>query len=633
MPLENRTIRCPKCGQLTELAIATPREAGTAFSSSSCRKCLTLFVCLTLDDGNALVFDGEGVSPPEGQFPQPLCVIPPSSAQALCERVPRHLGVFDRGTGFEQENLPPGISDDDLAKTLSVELDRILRSPDGSKRDPEQAAKVLGWRSVWMAQFTEAIRERLAGPPPLTYPPAIFISYRWAANEENQWVAELAAELRARGYPVMFDREMPGELSVPQRVSRIADARVFIAVLDPGYAERIGGTGAGRILDGWVYDEQQTALRFSNAGDLEVIGLLRQGKDLPTSFHMPSPGRRGNTCDVRQAGQLTAVLNRLFPKIKDLPSENTLVEARALLAKSHDYLRAGRYREALQSAARLTSLLPNTVDGPVQMVRVARRAEWHDAALDASERALMLAPEHPELLVAAGSAAANKGDPHRAIRYLGRFLETRPESSDLMTAQARLAIGSCLDDVHQVFPAIAHCEVARNATGADPNLCVTLAYLYRRINNPRRALEAAEEGLKMAPEHIGLLLHAVCANFECGRTSEAKSALLKLKSVSTDSDQVAYLTRLLESPPGPLIKPVELLRNPLWVTCSKCPARVPARSLSASICCRCGSVLEGGGRECPNCSSTGRLALTMLSEDQWECPYCRTGLLKLGQGS
>ena len=445
-------------------------------------------------------------------------------------------------------------------------------------------------------------------------------------------VAELAADLRARGYPVMFDREMPGEPNVPQLVSRIADARVFFAVLDPGYAERIGGDGVKQTLDGWVFDEHQTAIRFSNAGDLEVVGLWRHGKFLPTSCHEPSPGRRGNTCDVRQAGQLTEVLNRLFPRIKDPPGENTLVEARALLAKSHDDLRAGRYREALQRAAQLTTLLPNAVDGPVQMIRVARRAEWHDVALDASERALMLAPEHPELLVAAGNAAANGGDPHRAISYLGRFLETTPESSDFMTAQARLAMGSALDDVHQVFPAIAHCEVARSETGVDPNLCQTLAYLYRRISDPRRALEAAEEGLKMAPEHIGLLLHAVCANFECGRTSEARSALRKLESVSTDSDQVASLTRLLDLPPRSLLQPVELTPNPFWVTCSKCPAHVPARSLSSLICARCGSVLEDGQRACPNCASTGRLGLTMLDEAQWKCPYCRAGFLEVGQG-
>jgi Zn finger protein HypA/HybF involved in hydrogenase expression len=137
----------------------------------------------------------------------------------------------------------------------------------------------------------------------------------------------------------------------------------------------------------------------------------------------------------------------------------------------------------------------------------------------------------------------------------------------------------------------------------------------------------------MAPQHIGLLLHAVCANFECGRTSEARSALLKLESVSSDSDHVAYLTRLLDSPPRSLIKPVELLRDPFWVTCSKCPARVPARSLSSLICARCGSVLEGGERECPNCSSTGRLALTMPNRAQWKCPYCRAGLLEVSQGS
>ena len=99
-----------------------------------------MFICLTLNDGNTLVFDREGVSPSEGQFPQPLCVIPPSGVQASWEMVPRHLGIFDRGAGFEQETLPPGISDEDLAKPLVVDGYRFLRYPDGTTRCPNHFA-------------------------------------------------------------------------------------------------------------------------------------------------------------------------------------------------------------------------------------------------------------------------------------------------------------------------------------------------------------------------------------------------------------------------------------------------------------------------------------------------------------
>jgi hypothetical protein len=251
MSLENRTIKCPKCSQHTELAFATPRTDEQAFSTTHCRNCLELFICLTLEDGNVLVFDQASASPPQGRSPQPLCVIPRIESSTFVEMVPRHLGVFDRGTGIERGDQAPGISDEELAKAMVLDGDRLLRYPDGSRRDPKKlAAEVIGWRAVWVAQLSEAICDRLAGPPPLTFPPAVFVSYRWASAEDNQWVADLAAELRRRGYPVFFDREVPGEPNVPHLVSRIADARVFIAVLDPGYAERIGSAGVDQTYDG-----------------------------------------------------------------------------------------------------------------------------------------------------------------------------------------------------------------------------------------------------------------------------------------------------------------------------------------------------------------------------------------------
>jgi tetratricopeptide (TPR) repeat protein len=629
MPLEDRTIRCPKCNQLTKLAVATPRQTESTYSTTHCRKCSALFICLTLDDGVVLVFDRESIAKAEAQTPKPLLMIPSSRAEALFEMIPRHLGVFDRGTGVDSENYCPGISDEDLASGHPVSLDRLLRFEDGRKREPSEAAKYVGWRSIWLAQLNEAIRERLAGPPPLTYPPAIFISYRWGTDEENQWVTDLAAELRARGYPVDFDREMPEGLTVPQFVSRIADARVFLAVLDPGYEERIGGPRVDRLRDGWVWDEHQTALAFSNTGDLEIVGFWRSGENLPHSFYEASFGKTGNACDVRQGEQLIAILSVMFPGIQAPLSDTTLGEARSLLASSHAALRSGQYEEALDRAAHLTSLLPNTVDGPVQMIRVAQRAQWHDVALDAAERALILAPQHPELLVAAGTAAANLNNPQRAIGHLGAFLESSPQSPELLIAQARLAISSSLDDVDQVFPAIAHCELAQVATVSDPIPYQTLAFLYRRINDPERAVEVAEKGLTVAPGHLGLLLHAVCANFEAGRILEARSALFRLESAGADRDQVELLAGLLDTTPRSLSKPVQLPRNPIWVKCSNCPARVPVRSLSSLICNRCGSVLETGNLECPNCSSTGRIVLGFSDQPPWKCPYCRAGSLEL----
>jgi tetratricopeptide (TPR) repeat protein len=268
----------------------------------------------------------------------------------------------------------------------------------------------------------------------------------------------------------------------------------------------------------------------------------------------------------------------------------------------------------------------------VQIVRVARKAGWNDVILDAAERALERAPLHPELLVAAGLAAVDSGDPQVAISHLGLFLETASDPPDYLMSQARLAIGSCLDDVQQVFPAIAHCQCAKSVAGDDPNLCQTLAYLYRRTGDVDRALEVVDAGLRITPNHPALLLHSICANFESSRIEEAWTALRALESVTSDSNQIAQLQHLLStSAPKPLLKQIEIPSPCSWIICNQCPARIPLASSSSVICARCGSVLDRGDRKCPHCSSTGRLTPAAGIEG-WRCPYCRTGLLRTSDG-
>jgi tetratricopeptide (TPR) repeat protein len=390
-----------------------------------------------------------------------------------------------------------------------------------------------------------------------------------------------------------------------------------------------------------VLDEHQTALRFANSGSLEIVGLWRRGEHLPNSFRLPVLGKPGNTCDVRQPGQLQAALDRFFPIIEAGPSELVLAESRSLLAKSHEYLCASRYPEALQSAISLTKLLPKAVDGPVQMIRVALRAGWNDVVLDAAERALRLAPQHPELLVVAGSAAGDCGDIKQAISYLGLFLETARGVSNYLMILAKHSIASALDDAQQCFPAIAFCESAKTSS-SDPDICQTLGYLYRRIGDPQRALEVVDEGLKSAPQHPGLLLHSVGANFESGRIGQARAALRMLESVTSDLDHIAELQSLLETLPRPLIEQCQIPRNCSWVVCNHCPARIPLSTAESIICARCGSVVDKYERECPHCTSTGRLTSFVCTQSlaggqtvdvQWRCPYCRNGSLEVMRDS
>jgi hypothetical protein len=166
--------------------------------------------------------------------------------------------------------------------------------PDGSPRTPAEVARQLGWRTVWIAQLNLAIQQRLAGPPPITAPPTVFVSYRWGSTEENAWVAALAVELKRRGYPVIFDQDQPqgDNVDVPGMVSRLAECRYVLCVIDPGYLERLGHEPGSSTKDGWVFDEVNTASAFSNAGRLALIGLLRDGDQLPQAFSFMGPNQR-----------------------------------------------------------------------------------------------------------------------------------------------------------------------------------------------------------------------------------------------------------------------------------------------------------------------------------------------------
>ena len=629
--LERVDITCPRCHEHTTISVSRTDAEERTFATTACRQCHARFIALTEADGRVLLFDG--TKPPEpGEQPQLLGIIqPPAGKSGYRVKPPEYLGIFDRG--FPPPQPPEGVSDEELAQNFTS-LDRILRRPDGSSRPPREAAKHLGWRSVWVAQLNEALTRRLSGPPPLSFPPGIFISYRWGTEEQDQWVAQLARELKGRGYPLTFDRDEAGNsetaVDVPEIVSRIADARYFLAVLDAGYAERIGKSDdeAGAIKDGWVFDEYNVAARLSNARQLRIVGLLRADVPLPRGFRMPQPGTQGNVIDVRRSDALRQVIDDVFPAIANAPDEDAVRRARALLAQSHEDLCAGNLNEAYAAAEELTALLPATIDGPAQKVRVALRANAAEVGLTAAEEALALAPQSRELLRAAGTFASGAGQPKRAAQHLGMFLEAFGEEESTDLAQAHFALGSALDDLGQVHAGIAHLELARRSAPDDANLLNTLGYVYRRAGDSARAIECFTHGLTIEPAHANLLLNAAAALLETAQYDDAAVIIDRLDRAAPGLPQVAGLRDLAaQGVAGVLAEPpvlVAVVQHEAAgvVTCDACAARVPVPD-GNGLCARCGSVVPMQPGPCPNCTSDGRVVLIPGLSQQ--CPYCRRG--------
>jgi tetratricopeptide (TPR) repeat protein len=623
--LDTIAIACPKCQQPTEIAVSRSEGGGMTGTTTACRCCFARFITFTQPDGTVVILDGD--DPPDLTKNEPVTAVaivrPLATKSGYRVRPPQHLGIFDRGG--RRPLAEPGVSDEGLATNAICSDSQVLRRPDGSPRSPAEAAKFVGWRTVWVAQLNEALAARLSGPPPLSFPPGIFISYRWGSDADNAWAMDLARDLKARGYPVTFDRDEPKDLDVPRMVSKVADARYFVALLDSGYAERIDG---GK--DGWVFDEYNTAAHLALHGQIRILGFLRSGAALPQGFSHPRPGVQGNTLDVRTPEQLKLVLDDLFPPIENAPDEHVVDLARAFLRESHEHLLAGRFDDAMESASDLTALLPGVIDGPAQKVRVALAAGLDYEGLASAEEALALAPGSRELLLAAGSFATGAGEPQRAIAHLGLLLETYDEAMEPDIAQAHLALGSALDDVDQVYAGIAHLEISRRMAPQTPEVRNMLGFLYRRAGTADRALACFDEALTLNPNYVEALVNRTATLLEEGRIEGAHAALVKLATAAPKHPSVSALGKVLAGSEAGGTSPILVARVPTprmdrWAHCDKCAARIPLEEDRDVLCARCGSSLSPRQRVCPLCGSDGRVFPAVSTGLARRCPFCRKG--------
>jgi hypothetical protein len=218
--LDTVKIVCPKCQERTEISIARKKAGERTVATTACRRCRGRFIALTQADGTVILVDGDQAhDAADASGPRILGIIPPATGSSGYRvEPPEDLGIFDRGV--PPPTPAPGISDEDLGTKVS-DLERILRRPDGSPRSPSEAAKSVGWRSVWVAQLNAALIRRPAAPPPLSFPPGISISAPLAMADENDrraagadaWpvVTQSPSIARAEGsdVPELFQRSGP----------------------------------------------------------------------------------------------------------------------------------------------------------------------------------------------------------------------------------------------------------------------------------------------------------------------------------------------------------------------------------------------------------------------------------------
>lgn len=524
-----------------------------------------------------------------------------------------------------------------------VDLRHVFTRPDGTRRTRAEALKLVGHRAVWVAEMNQALEIRLAGPPPLSVPPRLFLSYRWGSDDDNAWVAALVDDLRTRGYVVVFDRtDKPAEIDVPRFVARLADCHTFVAVLDPGYEERLGSPEdeTGRTLDGWVFDEFNTAAHLANEGRLQVVGLLRRGERLPRGFAFPAPGRPGNAVDVREAVLLRAALDQLFPAVRGTPSGDVLGTVAALIGESHDAIVRGDVAAAIDLATRAVDACPQIMDGHAQSARAAAAAGRSREALAAVQQALDIAPDACDLWMLGAASAYQERDAFLAAKYCVAILERgRDRRVRALVPHAHYYLGNVLDDAGLSHAGLAHLEIARALASGVPNFHNDAGLAYRHVNQLDRALACFDEGLKAAPADTRLLVNRAAALIEAGDAAGGRAALQRLASVQPDHEAVAGLAAVLDrwqadgGDPPALVPRIARHAATGVVSCSRCAAHVPLESDRVLLCAGCGAPRVDVTGRCTMCGHDGLVpvGLAKIGLVHLQCPYCRQGEVRFGE--
>lgn len=632
--LKDVQIKCPHCGQSTIVAVASP-EPGTRFqrkgSITSCRSCRQTILTFTEQDGTVQVLTEPTAEDPDSGSANDVRELeeesrPETSGKILSSppRLPEPAPL-----------VPPG-ADDVPDEERVVSLSEVLRRRDGTRRTHKEAVKLFGLRGTWVAELNEALEAHLRGPKPLSIPPRIFVSYRWSTHEQDSWVEKLVRALRDRGYFVVFDRTdcKPG-MAVPDFVSSLANCQTFLAVLDPGYASRIGTEGA-KMEDGWVFDEYNSAAHLANAGHLTMIGFLRSGNILPRGFKFPVPGRAGNAVDVRNPAKLGSVLDQLFPRIANLPPMEQIDTMSGLIQASHSAVSSGRLEEAWNLAQQATQTIPQIPDGYAQQARIAINAGNSAVGLDAAARALALNPGLPEMLALAGGCAYHEKQFARSIEFCVKLLELQGlPSVERYLHLAHYHLGNALDDSGQSYAGIAHLEIARRLAPGIASFHNDTGLAYRHVGGLLRALSCFDDGLKIAPDDSMLLVNRAAAAVEAGNVGLFNVALQDLARHDPIHPSIDYLTKAVKAwqqaggPPPQLVPQMRKESIAGTARCTHCPAEIPLAGPKDMLCAGCGGERAAPTGKCPLCQSNG-LVVPSLG---FLCPYCRDGHLEFSRSA
>jgi tetratricopeptide (TPR) repeat protein len=471
-----------------------------------------------------------------------------------------------------------------------------LYRSDGSRRLDAEVIAEAGNIGLRLALLDEEMHRR-ANPAEADtlYPPRLFLSYKWGSAAENAWVRGLADRLTKRGWEVVFDqwRDETRDRTVEEFVSRLANCRVFVAVLSPAYV----ASAFAPSHPTWVFDELQCALVARNFKRL--IGIVPPG-ELATARGAPAP----ETIEIPKVPAIViqAMQEPEFDEVQAVHDDDDL---QRFLDTSVTYT-GPRLAEAERSwigerfargsdEASLREVIKRYpfVSGAWRRLIVLLRDRGElQAALDATRQALALLPEaerlpflheHIELL-------KRSGDRVGAAQAATQLIEQRPRDW-----VAHFHLGDLLDDANEWWAARNHLLLACRSAGSEAAPYNTLGVVYMALGLLMRASETLEHALR-----LDAAFGPARRNLERVRAERAAAAQADVSEVS-----------------GPL------------PGCSNCDAIFVPHPGRPFFCAACGASKAGSAAPCELCASSGVSPIIRTGRDclPTRCPICRTGTI------
>ncbi len=465
-------------------------------------------------------------------------------------------------------------------RDLIYPLDRKALQDDlGRRLDNHSAIEKLSPYGFRLARLQEAfeLRAEASGRPKLSFPPKVFVSYKWDTPSSRTWVPKLVEALTDIGLQVVWDEggSNPAASDVPDLVSKLIECTYALIVFDDQYERcSLRKIVHPKGVPSWVENELLVIIELWEKNALDIV-VVRRDERVGGAFNWrlgtsPYWLREVPTLDCRAANSKETIklaILRLLGYSGPTLSSDDKAFITEVYRQAEVLCDTGKPAEAISTLMPVWARFPFVDDLAMLLIR----AHIEDGAL---EEAIGIADQ---------SAKEIPVHQHPArLTILKAFI---------------------LIDMSKTAEAIRTCLDARS------NLRDPWTYgLHWVIGG---AL-ANEEELFGARNHLNL-------------------AAARLKIPDCLEDLTRVINRLKEW--NTLGIGAKLTGNKPWPMCRACGSVYPVNMEYEKICDSCGAQVPKG-LPCPFCLNTGAVPVSLLAVGDDDlvnvlCPTCKEGKLEL----